>query len=235
MEVEVKVDDVIKFPITRYERHQAGEAECTGFVNQLFPELATSSSMDNDLDVDLGGIDVDDQIPPRPTSLLSDIFPHLDPVTELDSGPASTTPSVSGSTEESFTITPVSTDNTEIGPTNEVLAPDSDSGLASTPLFLSSGESESLIIGTPISVDNQDIAAIDESQPKAQIDAVDSESSQDRSRRSSRHRLEELWDWASNVLVILERDGDDEEMEHLEWTWELIKQFHLVASLAKNR
>jgi hypothetical protein len=218
IEVDVEVDDDIQFPITRHQRHQAEEVECTGFVNQLFPGLATSSSMDDHLDVDFGDIDVDDRIPPTPTSLLSDIFPDLDPVPNFDSGPASTLPSVAGSTEESFIVTPISTDNTGVVAIDEDPAPGPDSGLASTP---SSPTAEHPSIGTPNSVyDKDSIPTVKFSTD--QLDTVDSESCED---RSDRHRLEDLGEWAKNVLVLLESNGDDEEIERLEWTWELIKQF----------
>jgi hypothetical protein len=236
IEVDVEVDDDIQFPITRHQRHQAEEVECTGFVNQLFPGLATSSSMDNDLDVDFGDIFVDDKIPPTPTSLLSDIFPDLDPVPDFDSGPASTLPSVAGSTEESFIVTPVSTDNTEIVPINQDPAPGSDSGLASTPQsLLSSGNSGTPFIGTADSVLDSEITIFDESRSRSQIDTVGSGTRQDTSR-SNRHRLDELRDWARNVLFVLEMEGDGvgEEIEHLEWTWELIKQFQSCIDSQKS-
>jgi hypothetical protein len=236
IEVDVGVDDDIQSPITRHARHQAEEVECTGFVNQLFPELATSSSTDDHLDVDFGDIDVDDRIPPTPTSLLSDIFPDLDPVPDFDSGPASTLPPVAGSTEESFIVTPISTDNTGVVPIDEDPAPDSDSGLASTPQsLLSSGNSETPFIGTPDSVLDSEITIIDESRSRSQIDTVGSETRQDTSR-SNRHRLEELGDWARNILIVLEMEGDgvEEEIEHLEWTWELIKQFQSCIDSQKS-
>jgi hypothetical protein len=236
VEVEVEVDESILFPITRHRRHQAEEVECTAFVNQLFPGLATSSSMDDHLDVDFGDIDVDDGIPPTPTSLLSDIFPDLDPVTDFDSGPALTLPPVAGSTEESFIVTPISTDNTEIVPINEVFPPDSDPGLASTPQsLLSSGNSGTPFIGTPDSVLDSEITIDDESRSRSQIDTVGSGTRQDTSR-SNRHQLEELGDWARNVLFVLEMEGDGvgEQIEHLEWTWELIKQFQSCIDSQKS-
>jgi hypothetical protein len=234
IEVDVEVDDDIQFPITRHQRHQAEEVECTGFVNQLFPGLAISSSMDDHLDVDFGDIDVDDSIPPTPTSLLSDIFPDLDPVPDSDSGPASTLPPVAGSTEESFIVTPVSTDNTGVVPIDEDPAPGSHSGLASTPpSLLSSGNSGTPFIGTPDSVLDSEITIIDESRSRSQIDTVGSETRQNTSR-SNRHQLEELGDWAGKVLAILESNGDDEEIDHLEWTWELIKQFQSCIDSQKS-
>jgi hypothetical protein len=231
-EVNVEVDDDILFPITRYERYQAKAVECTEFINQLFPGLVTSSSMYNDLDVGFGDTDVDDRIPSTPTSLLSDIFPDLDPVAVVDSDPAPTlAPLSSGISESTFIGTPNSIDTTETVPIDEDPASRFDSVPASRPSFLSSDTTKIPFLDTPNPVVDDDIAPIDECFSNIEIDTVEKET---RDERSDRRELEELRNWAKNVLVLLGSNADGEEIEHLEWTWELIKQFQSCIDSQKS-
>jgi hypothetical protein len=183
--IEVDVDDdddtLSPFPPTQIAHHyvrRANELECTRFVNQLFPALATSFTKE---DVD---VDIDDGTPPTPISLFCDIFSDLDPVTSLGCKPASAVPTVSR------------------------------------------GTSDTLLVGTPVSADNADTGL-----PAPRFPTVDEGI---RKIQPTPHQLEGLGDWARNVLVVLEADGDGEEMGHLEWTWELIKQFQSCLDSQKS-
>jgi hypothetical protein len=239
------VDDDDRLPtlvscINRHDIHTDGWVECTGFIDQLFPGLAITSHTVKDLDLVEGDVDVDDGIPPTPTSLFSDIFPDLDPVTISDSnsGPPSTLSLLSSDTRTSgtlFTDTHDPTDNTEIVHINQDLAPGFDSGLTSAPQPLASGPTEPPLLDTPNPVGDDDILSTSESRPESRIDTFDSETRQG-SSRSNRHQLQELGDWARNVLFVLEMEGDGvgEEIEHLEWTWELIKQFQSCIDTQKS-
>jgi hypothetical protein len=193
IKVDVEVNDDILFS-RRMPNHdiylqQAEQMDSSIFVDQLFPGLATTLSIDNSLDVDE---DIDRGIPPTPTSLFSDIFPDLVPLS----------------------------------------AADSDSGPCSPVPALSISANEIPFIGAPESGEDTDVITVDESLPRP-VEAVDSESRQDR-KRSNRHRLEELGDWAKHVLFIVENNGDGEEIGHLEWTWELIKQFQSCIDSQKS-
>jgi hypothetical protein len=234
IEVDVEVDDDIQIPITRHQRHQAEEVECTGFVDQLFPGLATCSSMDDHLDVDFGDgdIDVDDRIPPTPTSLLIDIYPDLDPVAVVDSDPAPTLAHLSNGTSEStFIGTLHLIDTTETVPIDEDPASRFDSVPASRPSFLSSDTTKIPFLDTPNSVGDDDIVPTNDIRPDSHIDTTDKDA---RGTLSNQHQLEELREWAKNILVVLEMNGNGVEMEHLEWTWELIKQFQSCIDSQKS-
>ena len=242
-DVDVDDDDrliTLFSPIIRHDVHRNGEMECTGFVDQLFPGLAITSHTVKDLEVAEGDVDVDDQIPPTPTSLFSDIFPDPNPVTISDSksGPPSTLSLLSSGTRT--TGTPLNDthnpiDDTEIVYINQDLAPGFGPGLTSAPQPLASGLTDSPLLDNPNPVGDDDIVPTSESRPDSHIGTFDSETRQGISR-SNRHQLQELRDWARNVLLVLEMEGDgvEEEIEHLEWTWELVKQFESCIESQKS-